>query len=437
MPISTASPALLTVALARGVIDLDPILARISGGPAGYHLATVLAPHLDDVGLARLTAALGERGHLAAPAWISRGQLTRALEAGFTIGLADELLANDDPLTAERAAWLARARAHLDALPADDVLGRLAAAKVVARHTPLDDAWLAGLRAAFDADVASGAYDELDYAYGTVDPTLELARVYAGRGRLDEVDALLDGRARRLAAFLNDEEITEVSRLLAVVGGDARAAMHARFLTWARQTDPKAEHREIYVAHLLTRAPTPAGFDPTAELTRVIDAATHAHAIGVIATADVAPPLRARAIARLIDNARRDVDTLVEVSRAGAVKDWGRHATAVRQLGAATHALARLDPALRAPHQTALDAVTAAWAAWIVTQDISFDAWPHLTTAVGFAQLARAAIEPARGHVLAVTRRESPGVPMLTECDGWPSLFDDAQLSEVIATALA
>lgn len=432
----SASAALLAVALRGGVITLDALRARVKAKL--FDDAWGLAPLLDDAALAGFADALRDAGkplHAVRLEWLRRGDGARAWADGrFDAALFDEAMATLP--AAAQAPWRAGARDALDGLLADDdatTRARLAVAKVAIGELDADAraAALTTLHAGYQADVEAGAYEELDLAYGDLDPTLELARAYLVAGDVAAAEAVLDDREARWSSYFNHEEQVDTIRATRAAPPAARAALHARFLRWAVATEPEAEWAGLYEARWWLEGPLPDGVAPDAPLAALIASATMAEAVAEIAISPRAPTAaQAAAAARLLELADGYVATLREVTAGGAVSDWGRHATAIRQLRAAATALAA--PGVRARVDAdRLTACARAWSAWLITQDVSGDSLPHIYTALAWAKLDRAAVAPACAHVAALPDGDAP---MIVRYPGWDALLP---ADEAIAVARA
>ncbi|MBK7192043.1 MAG: hypothetical protein IPH80_06125 [Myxococcales bacterium] len=434
----TTPAALLAVALRGGVITLDALRARVQAKL--FDDAWGLAPLLDDGALAGFEDALRAAGkplHAVRREWLRRGAIARAWgDGGFDAALFDDALATIP--AADQPPWRAGARAALTRLLADDdaeTRTRLAVAKLAIGELPAAARAeaLATLRAGYQADLDDGAYEELDLAYGDLDPTLELARAYLVAGEATAAEALLADREARWPSYFNHEEQVDTIRATRAAPPAARAGLHARFLRWAVGTEPEAEWAGLYEARWWLEGPLPDAVTPDAPLAALIASATMAEAVAAIATSPRTPAaVRAPAAARLLELAAGYVATLREVTAGGAVSDWGRHATAIRQLRAAATALAA--PGVR--ERVAADRLAACardWSAWLITQDVSGDSLPHVYTAIAWAQLDRAAVAPACAHVAALRHG---GLPLIVSYPGWDALLPPDEAIAVARAAL-
>jgi hypothetical protein len=430
-------------ALRHGLIPLEAVLAPLRGfDPAAYSGVWQLAPALDDRELAELhrtlRASRGPTGAVVA-AWIDRGRLATAREEPSE--LAPYLLEKALGVAsgAERSAWVQLAADRLRAALADGertTRDRLAIAKLaIGALDPAEQrAALAALREGYEADLASGAYEELDLAYGDVDPTLELARACAAAGDHAASAALLDAREGRHAAFFNHEEVLEAIAMAAAAPPDRLAAVAERFGRWARATDAGGESAGIAEVHWLVGLPAGAPVDVDAELSRLVASATMATACGTLLGAERAPGgARVAAAEKLVALASGYVDALVEVTRTGAVTDWARHATSVRQLRDAAFGLANGRELVPSAGLEALREVGARWALWLVGQDISFDALPYVSTAISFARLVPDATRAASAHAAALRAKGHA----LVDHDGWEHLYAPEDALAVARDALA
>jgi hypothetical protein len=442
-PQSVRDAPLLLFGLRHGLVTLAELLAAVRAGPPwDASVAWGLAPGLDDAELAALADAFRASGKPLGAierAWLTRGQWTAALADPATVAFdVIDLALASAPGEAQgpwRAAAIARLRAVL-ADPSASTRDRLAGAKVALGFLPADEhaAVCAALTAGYEADVAGGAYDEIDLAYGAIDPTLELARTCASVGALADAARWLDDRADRYAAFYNDTEVSECARLVAAIEPAARAPFFDRFEGWAGATEQDGEHADIFLAHWWTLAPVPSPTAADEALRAIIGRARMAEALGVIAVApQVAPAIRAAAAARLVDNLEGYVATLVEITVDGAIRDWARHAVATRQLRTAVAALTA-DLALAAPHAARLRSTGAAWSAWLITQDVSGDSLPHVYAAIAWAQLAREVVLPALDAIVRLTHR---GAPLVVQYEGWTALVSPARALELARAAFA
>ncbi|MBP8805625.1 MAG: hypothetical protein KBI14_03365 [Kofleriaceae bacterium] len=427
------------MALRAGVITLAWLQARVVAKQ--FDDAWGLAPLLDDAALAGFEDALKATGRGQAAvrrAWLARGALARAWGDGaFDAALFDDALAV--AVDAERGPWLAGARAALEGVLADDeteTRRRLAVAKFAIGDLDAGAraAALAALHAGYQADVAAGAYEELDLAYGDLDPTLELARAYLVAGDVAAAEALLDDRDGRWPAYFNHEEQVDTIRGSRAAPRAAGPALHARFLRWAEGTEPEAEWAGLYTARWWLEGPLPEGASPDAPLAALIVDATMAEAVAEIATSTRAPAaIRASAASRLLDLAAGYVATLHEVTANGKVSDPGRHATSIRQLRAAATALSA--PGVRDRVDGGrLAACARAWSAWLVTQDVSGDSLPHVYTAIAWAQLDRDLVAAACAHVAALRQ---DGLPMIVRYPGWDALLAPDEAIAIARAALA
>lgn len=435
----TAPAALVAVALRGGVIELSWLQARVHA--KRFDDAWGLAPLLDDAALAGFEDALKATGRgqpAVRRAWLARGAIARAWgDGGFDAALFDDALAV--AADTERGPWLAGARAALERVLADDdaeTRARLAVAKVAIGE--LDGgaraAALAALHAGYQTDVTAGAYEELDLAYGDLDPTLELARAYLVAGDVDAAEALLADRDGRWPAYFNYEEQVDTIRGSRVAPRAARRALHARFLRWAEGTEPEAEWAGLYTARWWLEGPLPDGVSPDAPLATLIADATMAEAVAELATSPRAPAaVRASAAARLLDLAAGYVETLHDVTARGTVSDPGRHATSIRQLRAAATALAA--PGVRDRVDAGrLAACARAWSTWLVAQDVSGDSLPHVYTAIAWAQLDREVVADACAHVAALRQ---DGLPLIVRYPGWDALLAPDEALAIARAALA
>ena len=158
---------------------------------------------------------------------------------------------------------------------------------------------VATLRAGYQADLDDGAYEELDLAYGDLDPTLELARAYLVAGEVTAAEALLADREARWPSYFNHEEQVDTIRATRAAPPAARAGLHARFLRWAVGTEPEAEWAGLYEARWWLEGPLPDAVTPDAPLAALIASATMAEAVAAIATSPRTPAaVRAPAAAR-------------------------------------------------------------------------------------------------------------------------------------------
>lgn len=426
-------PAPLYVfALRHGLRSIADVLATLRAAflPEAVGLAWGLAPGLDDAQLAALRDALRDARMPIAPAQheqLRRGQLAAARGDGAAIAHDALELALGRATGGERAAWIAGGLRSLDAVFADagaDTRARLAIAKIALRFAPPDVrvAHLAGLRAGVEQDLARDAYAELDVMFGDVDPVLELARTSASVD-VDPRD-LLDAREARVPAFFNVMELADAVDIVVSAPAERRTDHVERFTRWLAATEDRPEERGVFAARWLTSSAPP---DADAALRALIAGPITAAALLEIVAAERTPePLRAAAVARLVEIADAHVATLVDVTREGKVADWGRHATAVRGVRTASCALAR-DGVQVDPIRDRLRAVARAWSDWVVTQDVAFDSLPHVFTGIAFATLAPDAVGPASAHLTRVVRE---GRPMVLDYDGWDRLYaPDAALA--------
>lgn len=435
----SAPAAVLAVALRTGVINLDALRARVKAKL--FDDAWSLAPLLDDAALvafADALAAAGKRLHAVRREWLRRGAVAHAWGDGsFDAALFDDALATLP--AAEQAPWRAGARDALARLLADEdaeTRARLAVAKLAIGELAADDraAALATLHAGYRADVEADAYAELDLAYGDLDPTIELARTCLVAGDVAAAEALLDDREARWPSYFNHEEQVDTIRATRAAPPAARAALHARFLRWATATEPEGECAGLYAARWWLEGPLPDGVDAAAPLAALIADATMAEAVAEIATSPSAPTaVRDLAAARLLALATGYVATLREVTAGGEVSDWGRHATAIRQLRAAATALAAPGVRSRLADPAALAACASAWSAWLITQDVSGDSLPHVYTAIAWAKVDRDAVAPACAHVAALRHDDQP---MIISYPGWETLVPPDEVSAVARAAL-
>jgi hypothetical protein len=269
--------------------------------------------------------------------------------------------------------------------------------------------------------VAAWATDPAEGAYGEIAPTIALARAHASVGRLDAAARILSDRERRHAVFFSHDELLDCARMLGEVPVAARSALHARFLRWARATEPTDELEGVYEATLWTTAALPEGESKDAALRRLVEAARMSEALYVIARApDLAASTRDAAAARLVDNVDAYLATLVEVTRDGRVSDWERYATSIRQLRMAVTALSSAEDLRAPPRAESLRAAAETWSAWLVTRDFHGDWLPHVFTGIAWANIARGAIGPAIEYLAGLTFR---GAPVVVGYEGWGALF--------------
>jgi hypothetical protein len=422
---------LVAFAVARSLVSLDDVIASTDEralGPLGWGLAR----SLDDAQLAAFLAVA--RARQRGPVYplveelLRRGRYSAAFGNGtwLAMDLVDRAISS----APETGPWIAVATRELEALAARDETSTrtlLASAKVALRYldAPARAAMSARLAEGFTQESERGDYAELDYPYGTIDPTLEMARTWASVGDRAGALAFVENREGRYAAFLNGEELVECARLTVLV-----PELESRFTRWAdastEQEDPLLYAMRWRLRH--ERARTAAS---EREVLALVARAEASEALAELSLDEQAPESwRLAARARLLAAVERHVTTLSTSAPASSPRrDWRANAFAIRQLRAALVGL--VDPSVPLePAQRATLAVAArAWATWFATEKTG-DWLEHVYTASRFARLSREAIAPLQ------TRFEELSRDVLLGIDGWDAIFDDERAIEIARAAL-
>ncbi|MFE4924754.1 hypothetical protein [Streptomyces sp. NPDC056661] len=281
----------------------------------------------------------------------------------------------------------------------------LAGAKTLARHLPAKQlkALVATLQERHRAGLKAGEFDELDYPYGTIDPTLELARCLAAAGDESAAEAALDVRAGYQLGYMNIEEVNEACAIVSAWDRGRQKAAWQRFTTWAAEEEDR-----------------PYGF---AQCRAVWFVATCAYPFGHLSHAalgDLIPELGAEALGRVtaeptVPEALRKaaLDRLVFLIATMSFNDC-------YSFGNAVHGLASAANLLSVAQREKVIAQARAWVAWLMTVGKG-DTSPIMTTAFSWARVDPIVLAPARQHLINLADQGQDGI---FGYDGWEQLFN-------------
>ena len=414
-----------------GLDDLAAVLARLRVPDPADPFARVWAtnrvvellredPGLDRAALRTLAPSLAGQD-VAALRWalVDAGLVTEAL--AVPVGSrASHLHAIDDRLAAGKPvpdAIIEHAVALVDGVDAEqDLLLAILAAKVLGPwlEPTRRAAHLATLRAlAADAE-AAGAWDELDYAYGTVDPALELARALAHGGDEATVDGLLDRRAARYPRLLNLEEARELHALCRARAAAHRAATWERCRVWAGDDLDGDGTPGEQVAWLVETVDEPWA-DAAARLAALVPR------LAVQGLAHIATAARGRPLGDTAEHAL--VPQLVTAVERIRAPDAASKARALRDTSTAAWALARAR-ALSADEEATVARAAATWAGWVAGVDTG-DWNPLVNTALSFARRWRGAVEAGAARLRA---EDAAGRVRLLDHEDWALLYEPAEV---------
>ena len=277
---------------------------------------------------------------------------------------------------------------------------------------------LAWLEPRVRAENDAGEYQELDYAYGQVDPLIELSMCFARADRAERAVACLEQRDRSGPEMMHWTELLDLAAVSDALPEGLRARWWPRLRVWARATDESGhgEEGESLETEWLLRARPPHGTDVEPGLLELVtDAPLPQRLRGVLALS-ASGRLRDRARARLVEMIAAMVADLVAGS-----KERYRVIRAIRSAAGTVGAVAR--ELTDVEHRTVGDAARA-WASWFAGYQTR-DWLDHQQTAIGFAGAWRAEIEAAAARLRGQVAR---GDEHLLACEGWERLFSDEDL---------
>jgi hypothetical protein len=269
-----------------------------------------------------------------------------------------------------------------------------------------------------------GLYDEIDSPYGAVDPTLDLARTLALGGEARRAEAQLRDRARRYAAFLNDEELVAVLETLRHFPLARRRAWWPRLRNWARKADRAMglQKSGYYEAALLARGPSPeiAERDLLALLAkgRLGSPALR----GVLRSPEISDRVRTRFRRALVATLERDARGLSD-PKANPFE----HSRRVRHVCCGAMTVAELSDELGARERAVVAKACRSWNRWL-TGAVTTDWLDAAQTAVAFTSAWAPEIQPA----VALVRERTP-TNHLVSVDGWERLYSRPQLARFLA----
>jgi len=430
--------------LRHGRLCADDVIAYLASADErdAVELSRNVSPHLDERDLVRVADATEARGltlrHLVV-ALLKRGAWAPALacdlgDERMLFNLLPHALSLDDKKG--RAAWVRKASDLLRGLLKVELVEARAAdrdpyesrtlvllrgAKYLAPHLPkaTKTRLLEHLDTHVRREAAAGCYDELDYAYGAIDPVIELAHAWAAAGGHAQAAAHLAERDRRFASFLNMDELEEATQTLLYFSPARRRAWWPKLREWARSVDKDAgdsRHNPCEVAWLLAVLP-PKQRDEC--LGALIDSGTDALALQRILQADgLAERIRSKARARLVEQMTSDAAGL---PRAHHDYPGMLHENGVR---AAAITASRIADELSVEQSEAVGAAAKVWSAWLKTGPP--DAYNPVPIGIALACRWRSAIPDA----LKLMRRKDP--EYVVRHEGWETLFTDKGVEGVL-----
>lgn len=271
----------------------------------------------------------------------------------------------------------------------------------------------------YTRDAEAGWYDELDYPYGEIDPTLRLARVFIVAGQPERgLDALKE-RDGRYPAFLNFDELEAAAGLLCQLDGAKRDEWFWRLCEWARLADQDNYKDRRFEAAWLCLAHTRGLANVESELHQLV---THAPKPSPLCSVTQLPTLPASVRAAALATAVELVEALVPAATRSTPN------AAVWQLLAGTSALANAAGELTDAQRQRLHPTAARWARWYV--DKGSGALEQRQTAVAWAAGWRDEMSPVGDALLSEIQR---GDHYWLRVRRWDRLCSDEDVARILA----
>jgi hypothetical protein len=273
-------------------------------------------------------------------------------------------------------------------------------------------AWLEPrVRAEYDA----GDYQELGYAYGQVDPLIELATCFARAGRAERAVTYLEERDRDWPRMMHRDELLDLAAVCDALPGDLNARWWPRLRGWARTADESGsgQEGESLETEWLLRARAPEGTDVEPDLVGLVAGAPLPQRLGGVLEVSRSPRVRETARARLVEML---AEMVAELAAGSARRD-----RLVRAIRSAAGAVATRAGELTEAQHRMVGGAARAWADWFAGYETA-DWLEHRYTAIGFASAWRADIEPAAARLREQVAR---GDRALLACGGWERLFSE------------
>jgi hypothetical protein len=427
-PVDIVAP----VALRRGLAPVDVVALALGRAREPLRSDTLrhIAAVVDDATLVALAGAL-RRGEVPALPLVAE-----LIARGFVddaVALTDEPWFGDLRAARDRAprerwqAWIpggvARFRDMRARSDVDSVTLLTAAETVIDLLPPAErDAAVDDLFAQYQRDVEAGWYDELDYPYGEIDPTLRMARTFLFAGRSAAAVEALTERDGRYPALLNFDEVESARGIIGAMPSSLRSEWYWRLRDWAKRSDDDnyrdgryectwlVEGHDLYPDAVESRLPPLIAEATTPGLLRAI---THRPALPA--------GLRARAAAKAVE--------LVEalVPRAARAKP-SAHGW---QLRAGVGALADASALLTDAQRARLSPSAVRWARWFTGDGRNATRLEVLQTAIDWARVCPDEMVPVADALLERIRR---GDLYVLRRRRWDRLYSDERVRSIVAT---
>jgi len=426
--------------LRDGSIPWDDALARLDeSGHYTRELAAELARRANDRKARRLLAAAkayDEAGPgrfvltITAQTLIEHGRYAPVLELPWSITRLVGFGANAaEQLDAEgRSAFLSVVAERLRAVtagsePADTLTITTTKHFIQYLDEDLARALIAWLEPRVESEDAAGEYEELDYAYGQVDPVVELALCCARAGQPETACRHLQARDSRGPVLMHLTELFDLAAIVNLLPEELRATWWPRIRGWAVAADSSGYvlEGESLETEWLLRAAAPMGTDVDGPLTALVEAAVLPQRLHDVLELATTPKVRALARRRLVEMTSALVTDLVSGN--------GEQGHRIRALRAAATTLEEQFEQLDDIARRAIAEAVRKWAAWLARYD-TCDWLEHHYTAIAFAKWWRDEIEPAAARLRAEV---ASGNRELLRRAGWERLFSEDQLRGALA----